>query len=738
MATSVIKRLTSGIGPVIVLLALLLVSFFLLSYATEQSERFANLYEWTVLINAAGMLVLVVLIGVNLLRLARQYRAGAPGSRLTVRMLAMFVVLAVIPVSIVYYFSLQFLQRGIDSWFDVKVEQALENALELSQASLDLRKRELLKRTEELARELADVTEENAAFSLNDLRAATDATELTLLGQNSRIIAFSSADPSAVVPHRPTDHVLLQVRQTDAYIAVEPVGEAGLQVRVALEVPGSDSGSRYLQALYPITERFNALADSVQSSFAQYKALAYQRRPLKNSFLLTLSLILMLSLLAAVWAAFYSARRLVAPIRDLAEGTRAVAEGDYGKRLPLAGHDELGFLVRSFNDMTRRIAQASREAQHSQQQVEEQRAYLGAVLAHLSSGVITLDGDGTLRTANAAAVQILGVALGSRLGQPLWAAGEEEPHIKRFVDALRPHLDARELDWSDEIVLFTGAGRQVLMCRGTNLLGEAGGRGDYVVVFDDVTALVQAQRDAAWGEVARRLAHEIKNPLTPIQLSAERLRHKYLASMPERDARVLDRATHTIVQQVEAMKEMVNAFSEYARAPRIRLEPLDLNQLVKEVMDLYSGLDAGVRIDMDMDKKTPIIEADSGRLRQLLHNLVKNGLEAMHEKTRKRLDIRTRCIDERGGRYVELEVRDHGAGFPPEAEGRFFEPYVTTKPKGTGLGLAIVKKIVEEHGGMVSAGNVPGGGARIAIRLPAVTTEELGGEPHRRESGGQA
>lgn len=737
MAASVIRRLLSGTAPVILLLVLLLVSLFLLSYATEQSERFADLYEWMVLINAVGMLVLVSLIGLNLFGLMRQYRARAPGSRLTVRMVAMFIVLAVIPVSIVYYFSLQFLQRGIDSWFDVRMEQALENSLELSRASLDLHKRQLLRRTEELAHELADVTEETAALSLNDLRARSGATELTLLGQNSRIIAFSSADPTAVVPHRPTDDVLLQTRQADAYIAVEPIRDAGLQVRVALVVPAGESETRYLQALYPLPQRLNDLADSVQSSFAKYKTLAYQRKPLKNSFLLTLSLILMLSLLAAVWAAFYSARRLVAPIRDLAEGTRAVAEGDYNTRLPLAGHDELGFLVRSFNDMTRRIAQASNDAQRSRQQVEEQRAYLGAVLAHLSSGVLTLDHDGTVRTANAAAAQILGTDLEQYHGEPLVRAGEEHPHVKRFVEALEAHLAAPAGEWGEEVVLFTPGGRQVLMCRGTNLPGEAGGRGDYVVVFDDVTTLVQAQRDAAWGEVARRLAHEIKNPLTPIQLSAERLRHKYLRTLPEADARVLDRATHTIVQQVEAMKEMVNAFSDYARAPHVQLAPLDLNRLAKEVMELYRGAQPGLQIRVDTDEMAPIIEADSGRMRQLLHNLVKNALEAMHDDRRKRLEIRTRCMDEHGCRYVELTVRDYGAGFPLEAEGHYFEPYVTTKPKGTGLGLAIVKKIVEEHGGVVSAQNAPGGGAQIVIRLPVVRTEELTDRP-QRESGGHS
>ena len=714
MALAVIKRLSNGILPAAVLFALLLVSLYLLSYATEQSDRFENLYEWMLLINAVGLLVLATLIGINLYRLVRQYRANVVGSRMTVRLFVMFVVLAVVPVSVVYYFSLQFLQRGIDSWFDVEVEKPLQDALELSQAALDLRKRELLQQTVELADELGEVTDDNAAVSLNDLRGRVDAAELTLIGANSHIIAFASAESTMVVPSRPSEDVMLQLRQGRSYVSLEPVSESGLQVRVAVLVPTTGRDSRYLQAVYSVPQRLDTLAESVQSSFAQYKTLAFQREPLKKSFLLSLSLVLLLSLLAAVWAAFFSTRRLVAPIRDLAEGTQAVAAGHYDKRLPPAGPDELGFLVRSFNQMTERLAESSSEAQRSQQQVEEQRAYLETVLANLSSGVLTVDRDNVLRTANAAAGQILGIGLDAYLGRSLVHVVADYPHIKRLIEALAPHLAAGEPDWSEEVLLFAQSGRQILMCRGTNLPGESGGRGDHVMVFDDVTTLVQAQRDAAWAEVARRLAHEIKNPLTPIQLSAERLRRKFLEHMSEQDAQLLDRATHTIVQQVEAMKAMVNAFSEYARAPQIQLLPLNLNGLISEVLDLYSEL----TVHLDLDEHSPRVEADSGRLRQLLHNLIRNSLEAV-QGGEARIDISTRSVDDRNSRFVEMAVRDYGPGFPDEARGALFEPYVTTKPKGTGLGLAIVKKIVEEHNGVVWAENLEQG-ARVVIRLPVV------------------
>ena len=715
--------------PVVGLIFLRFLSLYLLSEATKNSGRFGDLYGWILLINAAMLLVLVSLIGINLFELARQYRAREAGSRLTMRLVVIFVLIAVIPVTVVFAFSMQFLLRGMDSWFDVRIEQGLSNALELSQASLDLKQRDLLKHTREMAKTLSDISDTRAVSSLHDLRSALDTTELTLLGKGNRIIAFSSAETAAVVPRLLDDTLMSQVKQAGSYVALEPIANAGLHVRVVVPVPvgAGESGVRFLHALYPIPRRLNDLADSVQEYFAVYQKLVYLRKPLKNTFSLTLSIVLLLSLFAAIWSAFYSARRLVEPISDLAEGTRDVANGDYDKQLPMRGHDELGFLVASFNQMTRRISRARDQAQVSQQQAEEQRAYLEAVLAHLSSGVLTLDQDGTVRSANSAAQDILNVDLSRCIGESLEAVAKVYPHMNHFVDMVMAYLHDQVTEWRDETVLFGRAGRQVLILHGTRLQVETIQSGDFVLVFDDVTALVQAQRDAAWGEVARRLAHEIKNPLTPIQLSAERLRHKFLASMDADSAKVLDRATHTIVQQVESMKEMVNAFSEYARAPQLRLERIKINSLVKEVCELYRPASSPADIHLSLDRKDPLVEADSGRLRQLFHNLIKNAQEASEGEASIRIDISTRCMDEHGCEYCEITVRDYGEGFPEDALGQYFEPYVTTKPRGTGLGLAIVKKIVEEHGGMIWIENVRADstaeveGARVQVRLPVVS-----------------
>lgn len=725
MFLGALKRLTSGPRPVVLLLVLLLTSFYLMSGATQNTALFGRLYSLLLGVNILALLLLVTLIGRNLIHLLQQYREHAPGSRLTLRLVVMFVLLALAPVSVVYYFSLQFLHRGIDSWFDLRVEKSLQDALELGRASLDGRLRELLRQTRQAGSELVPIPNGAAALKLNELRQHGEAAEMTLLTLRGHVIASASIDPSAIIPAMPGDAVLQQLRQGLDYARLEPLGESGMHVRVAITLPAAEPGAetRVLHALFPVAERLSLLADSVQEAYSQYTELAFLRQPLKYSFTLTLSLILLLSLLTAVWAAFFSARRLVAPIRDLAEGTRAVAEGNYDKRLPLPGRDELGFLVRSFNEMTYKIAQSQQAAHHSQRQAEEQRTYLEAVLGRLSSGVLTLDGNGVLHTVNAAAGQILGTTLDDALGQPLQALPGRHPVLDQFVESLLPHLNPAEPEWRAELVLFGQKGRQVLMCRGALLPHSEQIDGGHVIVFDDITTLIQAQRDAAWGEVARRLAHEIKNPLTPIQLSAERLRHKYLATMPAVDAEVLDRATHTIVQQVEAMKEMVKAFSDYARPPQIRLEMVGMNRIVNEVVELYRTDQRPISFDLQLDPRTPTIEADAGRLRQVLHNLVKNALEACG-RDGAHIRITTHCAEQTGCRYVELKLCDDGPGIPDDMLANLFEPYVTSKPKGTGLGLAIVKKIVEEHSGMIWVENMPEGGACIMIRLPVKAKNE--------------
>jgi nitrogen fixation/metabolism regulation signal transduction histidine kinase len=579
-----------------------------------------------------------------------------------------------------------------------------------------------------MAEELAKSPSVTIALNLYDLRVRSGAAELTLLGSDGRIIASSSADPTDIVPYRPSSEMLQVLHDGRHYIGLVPIGKSGLYAVALVPVPSSrEDGEVYaFLTMFSVSERLSELAGSVQSAYRHYRELSYLRKPLKFSYMVTLSIVLVVSLLAAIWAAFQSARRLVEPVSDLAKATRAIAEGDYSKRLAVSSDDELGFLVRSFNDMTRRLAKARDQARKSQYQVEGQRAYLEAVLANLSSGVISLDADNVIRAVNSVARLNLGVDIKAYLGKPLVTVADDHAFLKPFFDVVERNRGRGKKLWQEEVSLFGVSGRQVLMCRGTRLRGIGSRRGGHVIVFDDVTELIQAQRDAAWGEVARRLAHEIKNPLTPIQLSAERLRRRFIDRMSKEDVEVLDRATRTIVNQVEAMKKMVNAFSEYARVPRISQEPLNLNMLIQEVLDLYRGNGVNIRITTRLDARYHCIEGDTGRLRQLLHNLIKNAQEAVVDTPDACMVVTTRSGRDEGKPYIDLLVEDNGPGFRNDVLNNIFEPYVSTKHKGSGLGLAIVKKIVEEHGGVIVAENSPMGGARIRIRMQALEGEECG------------
>jgi nitrogen fixation/metabolism regulation signal transduction histidine kinase len=718
MALATLNRYRAGAWAVIALLVTLLVTLDLMSSAVQNSAELSRIFVPLLLVNLLGLVLLLVLIGANLGRLVLDYRRRRAGSRLTVRMVVMFVLLSLAPVAVVYYYSLNFLLRGIDSWFDVQIDQAMKDALELSKSSLGLNQRVLLKYTEQLLRDIEDLSETALAISLAELREQSGATELALMNSAGQVITSSNANPTILVPDRAGQEVMAQVREGSDYVGLVPTGPDDLQIRVLVNDP---TGRRLiLQGLYPTSQHISSMSGKLEDAYDRYQELSFLRSSLKINYSLTLSLVLLFSVLGAVWAAFYSARRLVAPISEIAKGTRAVAAGDYDKQLPLPrARDELAFLVASFNAMTRRIAQARDEAARSKHQVEAQRAYLEAVLGRLSSGVMAFDAERCLRTANQAATQILKLELDPYLSRSLDELAKASPQLSQFVESVSAPLSEMGQEWREEITLYGGEGRQVLLCRMTPFAQPGVEHEGHVLVFDDITALIKAQRDAAWGEVARRLAHEIKNPLTPIQLSAERLRHKYLKTMPEADARVLDRATHTIVQQVEAMKEMVNAFSDYARPPKMQREPLDVDRLAGEVLELYCGADGSGALQVDLDAGGLRVEGDPLRLRQVVHNLVKNAQEAAAGQVDGWVRVTTRSVRERDCWFVELKVQDNGPGFDDAVLPQLFEPYVTTKAKGTGLGLAIVKKIVEEHGGIISAENCDPGGC-VILRLPAI------------------
>src|SRR5271167_2949858 len=722
--------------------ALWVAALYLLASAAQNSAEFNKWLPWILLINIAGLLTLVVLLAGKLTRLVHDYRRHVPGSRLKGRTVAIFSALAVAPILVVYYFSLQFINRGIDSWFELEVSQGLKDTRELSHAALEVRVREFLQHTQVVAHTLSTSSDIELVGTLDRERRESTALEFTVVGAQTRIIATSSDRPMDMLPVPATDEMMLQVRRGRPYVSLDTDAVGGYVIRAASPLESSGgSGARVLIALYPVPQQLSQLADTVQRSYTQYANLVQLRGPLKSTYVLILSFVVLMSLIAAVYGAFFAAQRLVQPVQDLIAGTRAVAKGNYDTRLPLPGRDELGFLVTSFNDMTKRLGRAREETRRSQQAVEAERAGLAVILARLSTGVVSLETDLKVRTANQAASAILGVDLEAAIGKPFDESISDSTLFMQFLGAIKQRLQPEQLDWREQIELLSESGKHVLMCACTALPNDVGGAAGMVLVFDDITTLLQAQRDAAWGEVARRLAHEIKNPLTPIQLSAERMRRKFLGSMNAQDAQILERATHTIVAQVDAMKQMVNAFSEYARAPDMHFSPFDLNQLITEVVDLYRVQDSSADLKLRLSMDLPNISADRMRIRQILNNLVTNSLEALEGKEGARIEIETHVADEgaRQGASVAIVVADNGPGFQRDLIGTVFDPYVTSKPMGTGLGLAIVKKIVEEHGGRIEADNQRTGGARVRILLPlgdsgrsSSVREPRKGE-HRRE-----
>ncbi|HEY6454471.1 MAG TPA: ATP-binding protein [Steroidobacteraceae bacterium] len=704
-------------------------SLLLLAKSVQRSSDFDRLQLWILLLNLVGVIGLTVLIARKIWQLVSDYRASVPGSRLTARTVSTFGALVIAPLLIVYLFSLDFLNRGIDSWFRIEIKQGLNDALLLSRSAIDVRKREYGRRTEDFAAGLVNAPRDQLLLRLNAELHATEARQIVLFDSDQHVLAFSSDTSNEVAPAPPPSDVLRQISQHRPYVGLDPQAGGEYLIRVAVPLSETrDSGDRrYVYAVYEVSPQLAKLSEAVQQTYSQYGDLALAREPLKDSFRLTLTLVLLLAMLAAIYGAIYSAQRLIRPVQDLIAGTRAVGKGDFATRLPLPSRDELGYLVHSFNDMTKRLRRAREEAWRSQEAVERERGRLAAILARLSTGVLAVDRELMVRIANEAAGQIMGLdmtqATGSSLSQ--LAAGKER--FSQFVAALVVRFAAGREEWREQIELDSGSDHRVLMCACTPIGVEGAERG-YVIVFDDITALLQAQRDAAWGEVARRLAHEIKNPLTPIQLSAERMRRKFLANMNKEDAELLQRSTDTIVQQVETMKQMVNAFSEYARAPDMKVTGFSLNELICEVVELYRLPESRVQIRLDLDPRMGVIEADRGRVRQILNNLLVNALEALEGydsrgKTgdgRAIVDISTRLQQARSAEWAHgvVTVCDNGPGFPRELLGRVFDPYVTSKPRGTGLGLAIVKKIVEEHGGRIDAENRPEGGASVRVTLP--------------------
>ncbi|HIL93668.1 MAG TPA: HAMP domain-containing protein [Cycloclasticus sp.] len=695
----------------------LLLSLYLMSHATQSLSQFNELFSSLVIVNIVGTLFLLGLLIANIRWLWKQFKKQAVGSRITARIVLLFFAISVIPTGIVFYFSTQLLHQSVDSWFDAQIDDAMKNALTLSRRSLDNRTISLLKETRQIANQLEGQSDMFLSLSLVGLLQQASAIELTAYSKQGQILATTNIDPNVLIPNTPDPSMLSLVKQSGEFVGLEPNNQKGLSVRTLVEIKHSAT-KRYLQAIYTIPEDISKLASSVEDAYTAYQEFNYLRNSLRFSFTLTLSLVLIFSLLGASWAAFVFARELVAPIRQLVKGTQAVAEGNYEKKLRVGRQDELGFLVNSFNEMTSRISNARVEARNAQKDAESQHAYLETVLSHLSNGVLSFDLSLRLRTTNQGASHLLEQPLTSCIGSSLEEIANNFPGLESLTSLLIEHFSTKTKEWQQELVYPINNQKKTLLLKGSSLYAIDQTLSGYVLIFDDVTPIIKSQRNAAWSEVAQRLAHEIKNPLTPIQLSAERLQRKLHGLLDDDANKILKKSTETIVQQVAAMKSMVNDFSDFAKPPKFVPQLLPIGQLVEDIATLYHAQTQ--QLSVDIESGLPNILADPIRLRQVLINLIKNALEAVSDIENGQINISVCQLNE--SKSVEICIADNGLGVDNSEVNHVFEPYVTSKVKGTGLGLAIVKKIIEEHGGSIHIKKVEPQGANFVIQLPLITT----------------
>ena len=690
---------------------------FLLSKASSSSE-FISGSSYTIVLILSGFFILslIAIIANQIKKLFRNIKKDVMGSRLSMRLVISFTLMAVIPGLIVYLVSVNFLTRSIESWFNVKVESALDGGLKLGQKALDIMLTDLELKAERMALSLSSLPATSQYAALSDLREKTGVQDATIISDQGKIIAVSSNDAESFLPALPT---LIQLKQAEnnIYGKIEPITNKGLYLRVLAPINGTSVSNErlILQILQPVPNSLSTLAESVQDVFQDYQKLSYSRDSLKLIFSITLTLVLMLAILTAVAIGFLLSRKLSEPLALLAEGTKKIAKGNFKTMLPEKGKDELGVLVRSFNSMTRQLDQATQTSENNQIRLESARSYLETVLAHLSSGVIVINDAMEIKSFNIAASKILQVDLSKNKDQLLTSISNKNKLLKDFIVSIQEEIKTSNRKMQPEIIkqfeIRYEKNNQVLSLQITTLPQNK--VNNYVLMIDDITMMIQAQRNAAWSEVARRLAHEIKNPLTPIQLSAERIKHKLGSKLNKDDTEILDKAVSTIVNQVDAMKTMVNEFSEYARAPKLNLELTDINETIKEISHLFEN--SGIKITTNLLKGLPKIKVDANMMRQVLINLIQNAQDAMVSNTKKpSIKINTNKYKN----YLVLSIEDNGPGFSEDILKKAFEPYVTTKSHGTGLGLAIVKKIIEEHEGIIVVENIKSGGAHINIQLP--------------------
>jgi nitrogen fixation/metabolism regulation signal transduction histidine kinase len=681
---------------------------FLLATASGSTSVFARYYDVLVWLNLIPLIGLGSLVAMRLFQLWQKVSRKTFGSRLSLRLVMMFAVVAILPGTIVYTLSVQFLNRSVETWFNVRVDNALDRGLKLGQSAIDYQLSDLARKAGVVAWDIRNESSGSLLPKMSRLREQTGVQEISVFDETGLVLAHIGNENADLVP-MPIDRGMVRLSSREPFRQLLGISDRGLHMRVVVQIPGDDyfGRKRLLQMLQPVPHQLAADAELVEQIRGEYSQLSQARQGLKLIFGLTLTIALLMALFGALALAIYLSEKLSGPLSILAAGTKAVAQGDYSQQQPVTSRDELGILTHSFNRMTRQLADARSKLEQHQAEQAAARAYVEAIVGSMSAGVLSFDDNWILRSSNLSAQAILDIDQQKLINLSLVQWPDIYPRLIPFcAHAFEGFLSGDEY-WQQQVEIPDD--HRMLLLHGTRL--DQGEKSGFVLVFDDVTDLLAAQRDAAWGEVARRLAHEIKNPLTPIQLAAERLEHKLASELPPEKTDLLTRNTQTIVKQVSALKQMVDAFRDYARPPASKKKPLDLVQLLGEVLVLYESAPI---VPLYNQQGHLWISGDATSLRQVIHNLLQNAQDAVGESQQKEIQIKL----ERIGMNAQLTIADSGSGFAADLLPRVFEPYVTTKTKGTGLGLAIVKKIIEEHHGHIRVGNRDEGGALVIIELP--------------------
>ena len=721
------KKLSVG-----VLFILTAFSLVLSIAALIESSKISQYYDSLFVSNFTCVAILIGLILKEMRVLVKKANDKLPGSRITLKIVLAFVILSILPLTTIFAFSIFFINKSIESWFKVEISNSLENSAALSRVSLDLNMKKLLRDTRAMVSELRPNSIGQERIDLRYLRDPDnfvssgknilrtenlqillkkfDAEEITILDAKGTVIA-SISKLDNLVPRLPTENLLLQLNNDQDFIALEPISSEELFARIAIKFENGQT-KNILHVLYRLPSLINFLAETVEEGIAKYNELDYLRTKLRISFTLMLTLVLLYSVIGSIWAAIFLSHILTRPIADLTQGTKAIAAGNYKTEISQQSNDDLGLLVISFNEMTKQIDASTKK-------IKSQRDYLNVLMKQLSSGLISISESGECLSANSAVSNILGIEGADIINKPIKALNIHEKSIEELFKRIYKFTHHGEQQWQFTMPITTGKWKKEILCRGVKMKEFEELRAAHLVNIEDITIILQAQKEAAWSEVARRLAHEIKNPLTPIKLSAERMTMKYGKLLIEADQKNFSKLTRTIIQQVDIIKDMVDEFSGYAGNAAVqKKQKLDLNHIIKDVIDLFSEIKDSESIRYSSSQTKKHIFGCYASISRMLNNLINNALEASSQNNKKNVNIYAKSILKNKTKRHIIIIKDNGSGIPEKMMYKIFDPYVSTKDHGRGLGLPIVKKIVEDHNGTIKIKSDRVKGTRVFVVLP--------------------